>query len=166
MMDFLLDSQIWLIFSFLIFCGILWKYGAAALTGMLDKRITDIRKEIQTAEDLRVEAQELLAQYQRKHKDAISEAETIVKNAEKQAGEIRKQAEQDLKDDIARRAKHLTERLERMEESALAEIREHAANLAMDATAAIISAQMDKKAGDNLVDESIDSLKSAAKNIH
>lgn len=162
-MGLLLDTSVWLLVSFGIFCFILWKFGMASLLGMLDSRIADIRKEIQTAEDLRVEAQELLAQYQRKHKDALQEAEGIIKDAEKQAGEIRKKADQDLQDNVARREKQLMQRLALMEETAMTEIREHAASLAMEATTAIIAQNLDKKNGERLI---ADSIKALPKDIH
>lgn len=157
-MAILLDSYFWVVLSFGIFCFILWKFGLGAFLNIVDTRIADIRKEIQTAEDLRVEAQELLAQYQRKHKDALKEAEGIIKDAEKQAVDIRKKADQDLQDSIARREKQLMQRLKLMEQSAMGEIREHAASLAMEATTAIIAQNLDKKNGERLIKESIKAL--------
>jgi len=162
-MSILLNTDFWVAISFGVFCFVLWKFGAAALLNMLDTRIANIRKEIQTAEDLRVEAQELLAQYQRKHKDALKEAEGILKDAEKQAGEIRKKADQDLQESVARREKQLMQRLKLMEESAMTEIREHAATLAMEATTAIIAESLDKKNGERLI---ADSIKALPKDIH
>lgn len=50
-----------------------------------------------------------------------------------------------------------------MEESAIQEIREHAANLAVQATAQIIAKNMDKKSSERLMD---DSVQAVAKNIH
>lgn len=95
-MGILEDSQIWLLFSFLIFCFILVKYGKSAILNMLDSRIEGIRSELETSESLRVEAQELLAQYQRKQRDAEQEAEAIIAKAEQHALSIRKTAEKHL----------------------------------------------------------------------
>lgn len=162
-MGFLEDSQIWLLFSFLIFCFILVKYGKLAITNMLDSRIEGIRSELETAESLRVEAQELLAQYQRKQRDAEQEAEAIIAKAEQHALSIRKTAEKQLAETLQRRERQLKERLMQMEESAIQEIREHAANLAVQATAQIIAKNMDKKSSDRLMDESVQAV---AKNIH
>jgi len=154
-MELLQDSNTWVLLSFLLFLFIIFRLGKNAFLGMLDKKINDIRKEIETAESLRVEAQELLAQYQRKQRDAASEAEDIVANAKVHAKEIQKQAEKDLKDIAKRREQQLQERLDRMEQNAIQEIRAHAAELAVKATAEIIAKQMDKKTNENLVDASI-----------
>ncbi len=139
------------------------KYGKNAVTNMLDNRIDVIKTELQTAESLRVEAQELLAQYQRKQRDAEQEAETIIAKAEKHALEIRKLAEAQLAETLERREQQLKDRLAQMEHSAIQEIREHAANLAVQATAQIISEKMDKKATDRLMQDAVTAV---AKNIH
>ena len=154
-MDILLDSNLWLVVSFAMFAFIVLKYGGPLLIRVLDNHITTIREEIETAENLRVEAQSLLAQYKRKQKDAVKEAEGIIANAEKQADEIRKQADKDLDENIKRREKQLKDRLQRMEDAAKEEIRQYAAGLAISATSEIISKTLDKKANQNLVDDSI-----------
>lgn len=163
MMTLLEDSHIWLIFSFLIFCFILVKYGKKALMGVLDSRIDEIKKELEVSENLRVEAQELLAQYQRKQRDAEKEAEQIIAKAEHNVLQIRKKAEEDLAETLKRREQQLKERLQQMEENAIQDIREHAANLAVEATAQIIIEKLGKKESDKLLDSSI---KQAAQNLH
>ena len=130
---------------------------------MLDERIEGIREEIKTAENLRVEAQEMLAQYQRKHKDAVKDSTQIIKTAEKQAEQIRKQAEADLDEAVARREKQLKERLERLQQNAKDDIREYAASLAIAATSEIIAGKLDKKTNEKLVDQAIAGID---KNIH
>lgn len=154
-MEFLYSSDTWYLISFLMFAFIIWKFGGPFLIKMLDDQIASIREEIETAENLRVEAQSLLAQYQRKQKDAIKDAEKIIENAEKQAEGIRKQADKDLNETIKRREKQLKERLDRMEEAAKEEIRQYAAGLAISATSEIIAKTLDKKANQNLVDDAI-----------
>lgn len=162
-MDILHDSSIWLLFSFLIFAGIIWKFGKSALIAMLDSRIKTIGEELATAENLRVEAQEMLAQYQRKHRDAVREAEKIIATAERQAEDIRKKAEADLDETIARREKQLKERIERLQQNAKDEMRQYAANLALEATAQIIEKNVDSRINAELVDQSIRNID---KNLH
>ncbi|MFP4313189.1 MAG: hypothetical protein ACLFR0_02570 [Alphaproteobacteria bacterium] len=163
MMDLLHDSNVWLVFSFIIFCFILLKYGKKAFLSMLDKRIEDIKTELSTSETLRVEAQELLAQYQRKQRDAEKEAEQIIAKAEQNALQIRKKAEEDLIASLKRKEQQMKERIQQMEESVIQEIREHAANLAVEATTQIIIDKLGKKDSDKLLDSSI---KQAAQNLH
>ncbi|MGH1398320.1 MAG: hypothetical protein ACRBCT_03810 [Alphaproteobacteria bacterium] len=160
-MDFLYDTNTWYAVSFAMFFAIVWKYGRPALLGYLDNRIESIRIEIEKAENLKTEAQELLAQYQRKHRDAVQEADAIIKNAKKHAAEIQTQAETELDEVIARREKQLQERLIRMEQSAVEEIKAHTANLAIEATAEIIAEKLDKKTNEALVESAIGNISNA-----
>lgn len=162
MMELLADATVWLLISFIIFTVILWRAGKSAVVSMLDDRISTIQKDIETAENLRTEAQELLAQYQRKHRNAVKDAEKIIANAESHAEEIRKQADKELKELMARRKKQLEERLANMEKNAAAQIQKYAADLAIKATKEIIANQLDKKSNENLVDQAI---KDVGKNI-
>lgn len=163
MHDFIQDPTAWLAVSFIIFIVILVKKGKGAFVKLLDSRIEGIREEIETAENLRVEAQELLAQYQRKHRDAVKEAEQIITDAQKRAEEITKSADAELKEIAKRREKQLEDRLSRLEQSAITEIQTYAADLAIKATTEIISDHLDKKSNDKLVDQAIKDL---PQNIH
>lgn len=154
-MAFFQDATSWVLISFLIFAGLAFRFGRGAVLGKLDTRIEQIRKEIGAAENLRTEAQELLAQWQRKQHEAAAEAERIIELAKKNALEIGRQAEQDLQETMERREKQLAERLKRMEESAMQEIRSYAAALAVKAAAGIIAEKMDQAANANLVEKSI-----------
>jgi len=154
-MAFFQEATNWVLISFVIFAIGFWKFGLKLMLGKLDGRIEEIRKEIETAESLRIEAQELLAQYQRKQRDAAKEAEAIVASAQKHAAEIQKAAEAELNELIARKEAQLKDRLQRMEDVALQDIKSYAAELAVKATAEIIAKQMDEKTNARLVEQSI-----------
>lgn len=154
-MAFFQEATNWVLISFVIFAIGFWKFGLKLMLGKLDGRIEEIRKEIETAESLRIEAQELLAQYQRKQRDAAKEAEAIVASAQKHAAEIQKAAEAELNELIARKETQLKDRLQRMEDVALQDIKSYAAELAVKATAEIIAKQMDEKTNARLVEQSI-----------
>ncbi len=162
-MELLQDSHIWYIFSFVIFAGIIFKYGIPALNNLLDGRIEQIKKDIEEAESLRVEAQEMLAQYQRKHRDAVQESESIIANAKENAKQFKEKAEAELDEIIKRREAQLEDRLERMKQNAINEIQSHAADLAINATRQIIIEKLDKKANAQLVGQAIENIET---NIH
>ncbi len=157
-MAFFQEATNWVLISFVIFAIGFWKFGLKLMLGKLDGRIEDIRKEIETAESLRIEAQELLAQYQRKQRDAAKEAEAIVATAQKHAAEIQRAAEAELNELIVRKEAQLKDRLQRMEDVALQDIKSYAAELAVKATAEIISKQMDEKTNARLVEQSIKTI--------
>lgn len=162
MMEYLttheLASTIWVGISFVIFVAGAWKLGGKAVLNALDSKIDEIRREIEEAENLRVEAQELLAQYQRKQRDAEKEAKTILENAQKSTDAIRAKAEKDLDETMARKEAQLAERLKRMEENAIAEIQNKAAELAVAATTQIIRDTLNDKIDASLVNETVSKL--------
>lgn len=154
---------IWYTFSFIVFAFIVVKFGGPVFNATLDKRIEEIKTELKTAENLRIEAQEMLAQYQRKHRDALKESEAIIKTAKESAKKIQAQAEADLEASMARREQQLVTRLQRMEEDALNEIKSYAATLAMDAARQIITEKLDKNTNAKLLEHSIQDIQT---NIH
>lgn len=158
MANLLQDTNIWVLVSFLLFVGVFMRFGKGALLGKLDARIAEIRKEIETAESLRIEAQELLAQYQRKQRDAAKEAETIVAHARESAAQIRAEAESKIAETLKRREEQTQERLQRMEEKAVNDIRAYAAELAVRATHEIIVTEMNEKTNATMVDQSIKAI--------
>lgn len=159
MIEFLAhDTGIWVTISFVVFAVVAYKLGRKSVLNGLDARIEEIKSEIENAERLRVEAQELLAQYLRKQRDAEKEAEEIVARAQEQATQLRKTSEASLAELMDRREGQLAERLKRLEENAIADIQNHAADLAVAATTEMITRTLDEKTNAALNEDSIKSL--------
>lgn len=152
------DTNVWVTISFVMFVVFAYIAGRKSIVGALDGKIDAIRTEIQTAESLRIEAQELLAQYQRKQRDAETEAAQIVANAREHARRIQETAEAELVETMVRRENQLADRLKRIEQNAMAEIQGHAAELAVSATTEIIARTLDEKAAKALADNSVQSI--------
>ena len=163
MQDLLVDEYFWYTIAFLMFMGVLVKYALPVINKLLDARIAGIIKNLEEAENLRVEAQEMLAQYQRKHRDALQESQKIIDVAKENADQYRVKAQAELEATMKVREDQLTSRLERMEQNAIGEIQTYAAELSMKAAKQIIEDSLDKKTNVKLVD---DAIKNIAQNIH
>lgn len=153
---FLADTHNWVLISCVIFVYILFKYAKDAIVGGLDARTERIRNELNEAERLRTEAQELLAQYQRKHRDAMKDAEEIIEHAKETAIRLTDEAKEDIAANVKRREAALDEKIARAEANAMQEIRDRTAELAMAAAEKMIMdnlASKDEQA--KLVDDSI-----------
>lgn len=161
--ELLADGYTWYTFSFIIFAAIVMKVASPIVSKTLDTRIEGIKKDLEEAENLRVEAQEMLAQFQRKHRDAVQESKKIIDNAQENAKQFRLQAEADLDEIMQRREQQLESRLQRMEQNAINEIQAYAADLAMNAATQIIIDKLDKKTNSKLVEQSITNIDN---NIH
>ncbi len=160
MTEFLNEATNWVLISFILFIFVFIKYAKAPLLAKLDERIANIRKELETVEALRIEAQEMLAQYQRKHRDAMKEADDIIKQAREHAEKIRVQTEAEMQDIKNRREKQLDERLSRIEDQAMQEIRSYAIDLSVQAAEELIKRKMDSKAEKTLADDTVRALPS------
>ena len=69
-------ASVWATVALVIFIGLLvWLKVPAAIAKSLDARADKIRNDLDEARKLREEAQQVLAEYQRKRKEAEEEAE-------------------------------------------------------------------------------------------
>ena len=152
------NTTLWVGFSFVIFVLLAVKFGGKAIAVALDKKIAEIKAEIETAERLKKEAQELLLEFQQKQRDAESAAAKIIDQAKASALAVQQAAEAELSESMERREAQLTERLKRIEEKAIADIQNHAADLALKATREIVEKTLDEKAAAGLVDQAIKSV--------
>jgi len=158
MAELFYDTNFWVLLSFLIFCVVAFKYGKNAVLDSLDSKINAIKMELDSAEKLRVDAQELLAEYERKHKDAISEAANIIAQAQQNADAIKEKAEADLAKTMQRREAQLQENLSRIEQNARQEIQAYTAKIAVNAARDVLSDNMNAKADKIILSNTLDNL--------
>ena len=158
MMHLLADPEFWVLVAAVIFVAAVWKPARKALLGSLDERAARIRAELDEARKLREEAEQLLAQYQQREREAAAEAEAIVARAREEAERIAAQSVRDLDDALVRRQRLAEERIAQAEAKALDEIRAVAVDVAIGAAREVIVAQIDEERGAALLDAAIAAL--------
>lgn len=152
------DPTFWVAVAFFVFAGLmLWKARQPVLKG-LDARAERIRAELDEAQRLREEAQKALAEYKRKQRDAAKEAEDLLANARHEAELLRRQAAEDLKETLARREKAAIEKIAQAEAQAVQEVRAQAVDIAIAATAKLLSENVDPQRDQSIVDQAIKDL--------
>jgi len=150
-----IDNTFWASVGYFIFFGILvYIKLPKMLMDALDGRIGKIQKDLDEAKKLREDAQALLAEYERKRKDAQGEAEEIITAAKEEAERMAKEAKAALEDMIERRTKAVKEKISQAEAQALAEVRARSAEVAIDAAKVLLTSQMREK-GDILIENAI-----------
>lgn len=117
------DPMFWYAVAFGIFIALTWRYARKPMLGWLDGEIAKIRAELERARQLRAEAEATLAEYKKKHAEALAEAESIIRYAKEEAEQLKKQAEADLKASLARHEQQAAERIRLAEAEALAAVR-------------------------------------------
>jgi len=153
-------AEFWVLIAFLLFMAILvWK-GVPGLIGKaLDQRAATIRNELDEARRLREEAQQLLADYQRKTREAEDDAKSIVEAAKREAESLAAETRKAMAEQVERRTKAAEEKIARAETQALADVRAAAVDLAVKASEGLLKTKLSGEAGSTLVDSAIRDLK-------
>lgn len=150
------DPTTWVFIAVVIFLLALLYFGIhKKIGGALDARSDAIRNELDEARRLREEAQALLASYQRKQKEAETQAEEIVKQARSDAENMAAQARKDLAERLERRAAQAEAKIANAEAQALGEVKAKAADLAMDTAEKIIRTKMSAADKSKLIQDGI-----------
>ena len=150
--------EFWVAVAFVIFVALVWKKASAAITGLLDARAEKIRAELDEAQRLREDAQALLANYQRRQRDALQEAEAVIAHAREEAERLRAQAGTDLEASLKRRESQAMDRIAQAEAAALAEVRNLTVDIAVSASRRILETGIKPAQADKLIEQSIAEL--------
>lgn len=150
--------ELWLVLALVALILIAFRPAKRAILGALDDRAGKIRDELEEAQRLREEAQAALANFQRRQRDALGEADEIIAHAKAEAERLREHAVADLEETLRRRETMAMDRIAQAESAAVAEVRGVAVDVAISAARDIIGSQLEKAKSDALVDEAIKDL--------
>lgn len=154
------DPAFWTAIAFVGFIAALLYFKLPAVVGKaLDDRSDAIRSELEEARNLREQAQTVLADYERKQRQAEKEAESIIIQAKAEAERLAQETHKKLEESLERRMKLAEDKIAQAEGQALKEVRIQAADIAVAAAQTIISSEFSTKQASDLVDESIKGLK-------
>ncbi len=154
------DPQFFVLVAFVITIALIGKTVYQKINVSLDERSEKIRKSIEEATRLREEAQDMLASFERKQRDAANEAKEIVEQASKEAEYLAEKAADDMNALIDRRKRQAKDRIAQAEVAAHDEIRQAAIEIAIEASRRILTEKISRKKGDALIDEAIKDLPS------
>ena len=159
-MDATAWATFWAFMGLLVLIGIMiYVKVPQRIIEALDNRAATIRTQLDDARRLREEAQALLAEYQRRRREAESEAEDIVNQARREADAIAADAREKMQDYIERRTRGVEQRIAQAEAQAIAEVRGRAVDVATAAAARILAERAEGDAGRALIDSSITAVR-------
>lgn len=146
------------IIAFSIVFFFVWKWGIPVLNTALEARQQAINSQLEAAEATKLEAESLLADYERQVANAKAEATQIVEDARGAADEV--------KTGIVERAEAEAEQIkERAQDELLAErervageLRRQVADLSLDVAERVVGLSLDDESQRELVDRYIDEL--------
>ncbi|MDA9597491.1 ATPase [Candidatus Pelagibacter sp.] len=162
-----IDATFWVAVSFVIFfSGLVYLKIPQKINDLLNKLISDIKKEIDESEKLRLEAKVLLD-------NAQSKLDTAQKNSKEISEQAKKDSDRlviEMNDKFYKSSeikKNLAEnKIIQMKEAALKEIKDISVKVAIDSVKKIISTSVDKSKLDSLFDKNLEETKEALKKIN
>lgn len=155
-----MDATFWALVALVIFLGVVFYMKVPGMISKsLDERANRIRNELDEARRLREEAQQLLAEYQRKRKDAEQEAGDIVAAAKREADLLVAEAQKRTEEYVARRAALAEQKIGQAERDAVNEVRASAVDIAVEAARKLLGDKVDAKVDADLFKTSLQQVK-------
>ena len=155
------ETENWVALGFFCFLALLVYLGVhRKVFDSLDARRTRIKSELDDARRLREEAQALLADFERKGREAEKEAEAIIASAKMEAERLATEAKARIEDFVARRTKMAEQKIVQAEAQALADVKSAAADAAVAAAERILSVSAKGKVAEDLLTRGIEDVKS------
>ena len=153
------DPTFWVLVAFVGFIGVLIHFKVPGMiTQALDKRAEKIKSDLDEADALLKDAQDLLASYQKKQREAADEAQNIKARAKEEAARVVTHGRERLDDALKRREKLAMERIAQAEAAALDEIRARTVDIAMDAARDLLATKLSGDKANAMIDDAIDEL--------
>ena len=161
-----IDATFWVAISFLIFCGVLiYLKIPQKVNSSLTNQISEIKKELDEAEKLKVEAKNLLSNYEDKIDKSKKETNTIINLAKKESEKIVVEKTQKFLQIMEDKKKDTEQKISLMKENALKDIKNISIKISMEAVENLINSSIDKKKLDKFYLQSVEQTKTALKQI-
>ena len=155
------ETENWVALGFFCFLALLVYLGVhRKVFDSLDARRARIKSELDDARRLREEAHALLADFERKGREAEKEAEAIIASAKVEAERLATEAKARIEDFVARRTKMAEQKIVQAEAQALADVKSAAADAAVAAAERILSVSAKGKVAEDLLTRGIEDVKS------
>jgi F-type H+-transporting ATPase subunit b len=156
------NEIIWGSLAFLILLIGMWKFAFPAVTKMMNDRTERIRSNLDSAEKVKTEAQQILDEYQRQLADAKSEANRIIEEARQTAEALRRDLMQRAEAEVAELRQRSSEDIAAAQERALNDMRARIATLVIGAAEKVVERNLDRDTNNALIESFINSVGSSA----
>jgi F-type H+-transporting ATPase subunit b len=160
MLESLKETENWVAIGFLCFLGLLFYLGAhRKMIDAIDQRQTRIKSELDAARRLREEAEALLSEFERKGREAETEAAAIIAGAKAEAERLAAEARSRTEEFVVRRTKMAEQKIAQAETQAVADVRSAAADAAISAAEKILAGAAKGKVAEDLLNAGIADVK-------
>ena len=156
---FLTDPATWVSLAITVFfILIIWKKVPAIFAKMLDDRAGEIEEQLKNANNLREEAANLLAKYERDQRDAEKQATEMIAHAKAEVKLMISDSKAQIEESTKRRAEVAEQKIAQAESTAIKEIRSLTVQVAAAAARDLIEANLKKADHEALIKSGTDKL--------
>jgi F-type H+-transporting ATPase subunit b len=160
----IIDSTFWVAISFLIFIGLLVYFKIPQkIKSYLDESINNIQNQISDAENLKVEAENILSEHQKKINNSKLEIKAMIDKANKEIDKNILKTNTDFHEVMESRKKSAENRIKRMKTQAYKDIKNTSVKIAIESVERLLKNSLDKSKLDKLYLSSIEETKLALK---
>ena len=159
-----IDATFWVAISFFIFfAGLIYLKVPQKINGSLINQINEIKKELDEAEKLKVEAKNLLSDYESKIDKSKKEIKDIINSAKKYSEKTILENTKKFHQIMDDRKKNAEQKIIRTKENALKDIKNISIKISIEAVENVIKNSIDKKKLEKLYAQSLEQTKTALK---
>ena len=159
-----IDATFWVAISFFIFFGVLiYLKVPQKINNALNDQINEIKKELDEAEKLKVEAKDLLSSYEDKIDKSKKEVHEIINLAKKDSEKMILEKTQKFHQIMEDRKRNTEQKIFLIKENALKDIKNIAIKISMETAEHLIKNSIDKKKIEKFYSNSLEQVKAALK---
>ena len=161
-----IDATFWVAVSFFIFLGCLIYFKVPQkINNALTNQINEIKKELDEAEKLKVEAKNLLSNYENKIDKSKKEVLEIINLAKKNSEKTILEKTEKFHQIMESKKKNAEQKIAQMKENALRDIKNISVKISMDAVEHLIKNSIDKNKLEKFYTKSLEQAKTSLKHI-
>ena len=162
----IIDATFWVAISFFIFFGVLiYLKVPQKMNNLLSNQIKEIKKELDEAEKLKVEAKNLLSDYENKIDKSKKEVQEIINLAKKDSEKTILERTEKFHQTMESKKKNGAQKIVQMRENALRDIKNISVKISMEAVEHLIKNSIDKNKLEKLYTNSLEQAKTSLKHI-
>ena len=160
----IIDATFWVTVSFFIFCGgLIYLKVPQKINNTLTNQINEIKKEIDEAKKIKVEAKNLLSNYENKIDKSKKETKTIINNAKKDCEKIILEKTEKFHQLMENKKKTVEQKIAQMKENALSDIKNISVKISIQTVKNLIKNSIDKNKLEKIYSKSLEQSKIALK---
>ncbi|MGM0639905.1 MAG: F0F1 ATP synthase subunit B [Thermotogota bacterium] len=151
--------------GFIVFMLFMYKLLYKPYFDMTDKRKEEVEKNLDEAERLRIEAQDLKEKNEKELSEAKNKKDEIIKNAEENAKNISKKAKEDADKEKKRIISSAEREAEELKEKAMKDVQAKVVQMALSVSSMILKEKIDRKTNEELVSRALKTLNNQGDNL-